>query len=61
MNGTLLEALRQVRNIRRNRRNIRRNRRNIRRNRCGSRNLVHSSMVGAQHSPQLPRVADPCS
>ena len=54
MNGTLLEALRQVRN---NRRNFRRNRRNIRRNRRGLRNLVHSSMVGAQHSP---RVVEPC-
>ena len=57
----MLEALRRVRNICRNRRNFRRNRRNIRRNRRGSRNLVHSSMVGAQHSPQLPWVADPCS
>ena len=53
MNGTLLEALRQVRNIRRNRRNIRRNRR-------GSRNLVHSSTVGAQHSLHSPRVVEPC-
>ena len=60
MNGTLLEALRQVRNIHRNRRNFCRNRRNIRRNRRGSRNLVHSSTVGAQHSPHSPRVVEPC-
>ena len=35
----------------------RRNHRDVHRNRRVSRNLVHSSMVGAQHSP---RVVEPC-